>query len=50
MNEATPLVSDDWSLTFPGGSKRNPTWNVFTDDPLPLNILAVMSYFEQTDI
>ena len=50
MNEVTPLVSDDYSLTFPGGAKRNPTWQVSTTQPLPLNILAVMSYFEQSDV
>jgi hypothetical protein len=50
MNEATPLVSDDWSLTFTGGPKKNPTWQITTEQPLPLNVLAVMSYFDQEDI
>jgi hypothetical protein len=50
MNEPTPLVSDDWSLTFTGGPKKNPTWQVTTEQPLPLNILSVISYFSQEDI
>lgn len=50
MNEAVPLFTGDKTLTFPQGYKRNPVWEVEQLQPLPLNVLAVISYYSQEDI
>jgi hypothetical protein len=49
MNESPPLYTGDKFLTFPVGASRNPSWEVETEQPLPLNILACISYYSQED-
>lgn len=50
MNQAPNLFSGDKTLTFPQGSKRNPQWEIETSQPLPLNVLSIISYYLQEDI
>jgi hypothetical protein len=49
MNQAPELFSGDKVLTFPGGAMKNPVWEIEQTQPLPLNILAIISYYSQED-
>ena len=50
LSEAVPLFTGDKSLTFSGGATKNPQWVAEQAQPLPLNILSVITYYSQEDV